>query len=78
MYFAVESRKYSLIVSKFEEQRGTVVKVFDSGVEASLVQFPREPKMCFHDFLLNYCFWLVGQGIVDDKDLAVSSNQGNF
>ncbi len=45
----------------WEEQCGTVVKVFDSGAKGTWFNSWYSPKICFYHCLVHYCVWLVGQ-----------------
>ena len=64
------------LIFELEEQHGTGIKVFDSGVKGP-VQFPVEPKNLFPSLLAPLLYLTSGAGAVDDKDLPISSNQGN-
>ena len=53
------------------------VKVFDSGRKGSLIQFKVELINLFPSLLAPLLHLTCRAGAVEDKDLAVSSDQGN-
>ena len=59
----------------FSQYRVSVAKVFGSGAKVPQLKFTVEPKNVFPSLLIPVSdYWA---GAVDDKDLAVSSDQGD-